>query len=75
MSGEGSGASSVQLVGGKGQCCLAEADLLVLWGHFVPEKGLALVIGGHWIVRNLSLPLTGPRGIVQKVSHVFPQTC
>lgn len=74
MSGEGSGASSVQLVGRKGQCCLAEADLVVLWGT-MPEKGLALVIGGHCIVRNLSLPLTGPRGIVQKVTHVLPQTC
>ena len=52
-----------------------EADLLVLWGHFVVKKGLVLAIRDHWIARNLSLRLTGPRGIVQKVSHVFPQTC
>lgn len=45
-----------------------EADLLVLWSHFVAKKGLFLAIRNHWIVRSRSLPLMGPRAIVEKVS-------
>lgn len=52
-----------------------EADLLVLWSHFVAKKGLFLAIRDHWIVRNLSLTLMGPRAIVEKVSQGSPQTC
>lgn len=38
------------------------------------EQGLFLAIRDHWIVRNLSLPLAGPREMVQKVPQVSPQT-